>query len=129
MIGIVSGFAVKGTTWGATALLLSAVTAVTGFCLWVKYFPKSRFGKKLILQNDAREWQGFVPQNQDLLGKEGKAHTPLRPAGIAIIDGRRIDVVTRGERLAPNTPVTVIEVEGNRVVVAAREDTPGAPPA
>jgi membrane-bound serine protease (ClpP class) len=42
----------------------------------------------------------------------------LRPAGHATIDGRRVDVVSRGEMIAEGVPVVVVEVEGNRVVVA-----------
>ena len=45
----------------------------------------------------------------------------LRPTGIARIDGRRVDVVTRGEQLEPGTRVRVVEVSGNRLVVAAVE--------
>jgi hypothetical protein len=36
------------------------------------------------------------------------------------MDELRVDVVTRGEFLDPQTPIIVIEVEGNRVVVAPR---------
>ena len=44
-------------------------------------------------------------------------HPRLRPAGIAEIDGRRIDVVSDGEMIEPSVTVRVIQVEGNRVVV------------
>jgi membrane-bound serine protease (ClpP class) len=42
----------------------------------------------------------------------------LRPGGTARIGERRVDVVTRGEFLEPGTPLVVVEIEGNRVVVA-----------
>jgi membrane-bound serine protease (ClpP class) len=45
--------------------------------------------------------------------------TELRPAGVVAIDGRRIDVVTGGELVPRGTPVTVVKVEGNRIVVRA----------
>jgi membrane-bound serine protease (ClpP class) len=124
LIGIVGGFIVKGAEWGFASLLISLIAGMTGFFLWVKYFPKSRFGKKLILQNDAHEWQGFDGQKGGLVGKEGVAHTPLRPAGTAIIDKERIDVVTRGEMIDARTPLKVIAVEGNRVVVTATAERP-----
>lgn len=66
---------------------------------------------------------GYVatdPALQDLCGRQGVAATMLRPAGKATIDGKRVDVVTRGELLEADTPVLVIEVEGNRVVVRAQ---------
>jgi membrane-bound ClpP family serine protease len=57
----------------------------------------------------------------DLVGKEGKALTPLRPAGAALIGTRRIDVVTEGKFVASDTPIKVIQVEGNRIIVEPLE--------
>jgi len=49
----------------------------------------------------------------------GTALTILRPSGTAEINGRRVDVVTEGDWLEVGAPVTVIAVEGLRVVVRA----------
>lgn len=54
-----------------------------------------------------------------LLDKEGTASSELRPAGVAEIEGQRVDVVTQGEMIAEGDRVRVAEVEGNRVVVEA----------
>ena len=43
--------------------------------------------------------------------------TPLRPAGIAEIDGEKVDVVTEGEFLPVGTSVQVIKVNGRRIIV------------
>jgi membrane-bound ClpP family serine protease len=53
--------------------------------------------------------------------------SPLRPAGFARIENRRIDVVTRGELLDDGCPVRVVEVHGNRVVVARDHGAPVLP--
>jgi len=53
--------------------------------------------------------------NDHLLGKTGKALTTLRPTGTALIDGKRVDVVTDGEYLPNNTDIKVIKVEGARI--------------
>jgi membrane-bound serine protease (ClpP class) len=58
-----------------------------------------------------------------LTGKTGSCLSDLRPAGIAEIDGVRLDVMTAGEYIESGTRITVVEVSGNRVVVA--EDTEG----
>jgi len=52
-----------------------------------------------------------------LLGRTGHALTVLRPAGVADIDGLRIDVITEGDFLDAGTPIIVSHVEGVRVVV------------
>ncbi len=51
------------------------------------------------------------------LGDVGKTATPLRPAGKAMINGRRVDVITRGQMMDEACSVEVIEVSGNHVVV------------
>ncbi len=52
-----------------------------------------------------------------LLGRNGTAETYLRPAGMADIDGERVDVLTAGEFIAQGTPITVVRVEGARIFV------------
>jgi len=116
LAGIVAGF-VRGVYWGLGLLLSSLLVGLVGFYLWVKYFPRTRVGKKLILQNDAHDWHSFDDLNAALVGKEGVAHSTLRPAGTAMIDGKRVDVVTRGEMIDRDCRIRVVEVEGNRVVV------------
>ncbi len=107
-----------GAVFGFTLLVCVLAAAVTMFALWFKYFPRSGMGKRMILQKDAGDWHGFDKTQEALLGKSGTAQSMLRPAGIATIDGRRIDVVTRGDMIDAGTPVEVVEVEGNRIVVA-----------
>ena len=60
-----------------------------------------------------------------LVGKEGVAITQLRPAGIARIDGKRVDVVATGKFIDKDKRVRVTETSGNRVVV---REVPGEPP-
>ena len=52
-----------------------------------------------------------------LLGQTGKAITPLRPGGAAMIGQARIDVVTEGKFVDADTAIKVIHVEGSKVVV------------
>ena len=77
-------------------------------------------GKAFILQTTQNKAEGFhAPPSEltSLVGKSGKALTPLRPAGAALISGHRVDIVTQGEFVPAETEVEVIFVEGSRVVV------------
>jgi len=118
IVGVIAGFA-QSAKLGFGMLVGSIVLGFSGFWLWLKFFPRSPMGKRLMLGNTAKEWRGFDTHQQDLVGKIGVAHTALRPAGTAIIDGKRVNVVTRGELLEPKQRVKVIQVEGNRIVVTA----------
>lgn len=46
------------------------------------------------------------------LGRQGRASSVLRPAGIAEINGKRVDVVSDGELIEPGTRIEVIQVDG-----------------
>jgi len=60
---------------------------------------------------------------QELMtGSAGKALTDLRPAGKAIIAGKRVDVVTTGDYIVKGSPISVTGVSGNRIVVRADEE-------
>ena len=51
------------------------------------------------------------------VGEQGVVSTTLRPAGKARFGDRYVDVVAEGEFLDPGTPVHVVRVHGNRIVV------------
>jgi membrane-bound serine protease (ClpP class) len=52
------------------------------------------------------------------MGRTGTAVTSLRPAGTARFDDLLLDVVSEGMFIGAGTTVTVIRVEGPRVVVS-----------
>lgn len=106
------------------AAMLRIFIALVGlgvtFALFAKFFGKTRLGRQLVLETATDASAGFVAaQPSELIGKRGQTTTQLRPAGIADIDGKRIDVVSVGELIERGTPIEVIRVDGNRVVVRA----------
>lgn len=125
--GIVGAF-FHSLNFGLCLLLAAMAGGLILFWAWMRYLPKSRVGKRLILQQDGAAWQGYDRGNPGLAGHRGVTKTPLHPTGIALIDGRRIDVVTRGEMIAAGKDVEVVEVEGNRIVVAeVHAEAPAVP--
>ena len=52
-----------------------------------------------------------------MIDKEGIADTDLHPSGWVRIDDRRIFVVSEGDFIDKGSGVTVLSVDGNRVVV------------
>ncbi len=52
-----------------------------------------------------------------LIGKTGTAVTPLRPSGIALIDGVRYSVETQATFTEKDSEVTVVSVEGTKITV------------
>lgn len=85
-----------------------------------KYLPKTSTFSRLILIDSEINKKGFVSANKisKIVGKKGVALTTLRPAGIAEIDGKRLDVVTEGTYIEKGEKIVVISSEGFKVVVA-----------
>jgi membrane-bound serine protease (ClpP class) len=95
-----------------------SVSVVAVIVLWGR-IKKSRLWQRLILSHEELPEAGYrAPRDfGHLLGKQGVALTPLRPAGTALIDGKRYDVVSDGGFITGNTSIEVVQVEGTRVVV------------
>jgi membrane-bound serine protease (ClpP class) len=66
--------------------------------------------------------QGHLPRPDARPGAVGVAITDLRPAGVAEIAGRRVDVVTEGEYLRAGDHVEVLVDEGYRRLVRRARD-------
>jgi membrane-bound serine protease (ClpP class) len=90
----------------------------------VKFFPHTPLGKRMLLkpkeQTTAAD-RASEKDLSDLAGQEGVTVTYLRPAGVADIGGRRVDVVAEGTFIDVNQPVKVARIDGNRVVVRERK--------
>lgn len=98
-------------------VLLAIVVA-----LWIKIFPKTRVGKTMTVATDLSASKASEPGMERWLGLDGMAVSDLRPAGFALIEGTRVDVVTTGEMIARGEKIRVVEVKGNRVVVTRQKD-------
>jgi len=57
------------------------------------------------------------PDLEDLSGKKGITTTDLRPSGKALIDGKKVDVVSQGDYIRKGEPIDVVMVSGNQVIV------------
>ena len=52
-----------------------------------------------------------------MVGMEGVALTPLSPVGDALLDDRKLDVLTQGEYIAKGEKIRVIRTEGKKIIV------------
>ncbi|HYF01019.1 MAG TPA: NfeD family protein [Planctomycetota bacterium] len=119
VIGLVGAALVGTSTWfgferhwmlGAAQLGLIVVVGPAAVLMGLR-----RMALKTTLESGssfAAEWTSYD-------GKEGESVTELRPAGAAMVEGRRLDVVTSGEMIPRGARVRVVKVEGNRIVVRA----------
>lgn len=115
LASVVLSYFAFGPLVGTAAFGSLSILTLIGFFLWLYAFPKTPIGKKLMLHQSLEF--GESKRSPSLVGTEGKAITPLRPAGTALINGRRIDVITEDGFIEAGERIAVILQEGLRVVV------------
>lgn len=114
-----------GATWEVILLatgrvVLSLLLALAAALAMLRVLPRLSFGRRLILETEIGADAGYASapeSDRRWQGKRGTAASPLRPAGLAHIDGERVDVVSDGEFIDAGAPLEVIRVDGNRIVV------------
>jgi membrane-bound ClpP family serine protease len=108
---------------GMVVLIIDLITIPVLIILGLKFIARS----PVTLRETLSREQGVSSQSKDMdqfLGIEGTALTDLRPAGIALLSEQRTDVVTRGEYVERGTPIIVIKVTGNQIIVKKQTPTP-----
>ncbi len=104
----------------------SMVLALVGSLVLLRFLPRLPFGRRLVLERGLAASKGYASAPESdarMLGKRGRATTPLHPAGIAEIDGQRVDVVSEGDLIDVGETIQVTRVDGNRIVVRHIADT------
>lgn len=113
---VVLGYRDFGYQTGSLILAGVLVGLLIGTWCWLKFFPESRMARKFISQGAVGDLGVDRPE---LLNDTGVAQTRLRPSGVAIINGQRVDVVTEGGMIERGAAIKVVAVEGSRIVVRA----------
>ncbi len=114
-----------GATWefignAAGRVIISLFLALAASLIMLRFLPRLPFGRRLILETGLPAGDGYASApagDNNCLGKSGKAFSPIRPAGIAEIEGKRVDVVSDGEFIDSGALIVVTRVDGNRIVV------------
>jgi len=100
----------------AADLILIPVLVIVGLKLLAR--------SPVTLRKTLSRKEGVTSQSSELeryVGTHGSAVTDLRPAGIVLINGKRVDAVTRGEYLEKGTAVVVTSVTGNQIIVRQKD--------
>ena len=114
-------FAHVSITAGYLFVAADAVLIPTLVLVGVRIIAKGPASLKTTLS----QAEGVSSQPAELqlyVGKEGTTVTALHPAGIALIENKRLDVVSSGEYIGKLTPVIVTAVTGNQIVVRKKEN-------
>jgi len=127
ILGTIGFFLIVGSVWiafvqlgsvgGSYFLIGGLVLAMASLYVVMRFGTKTGLSRKLFLQSTERGFRATSENLEDLKGKTGISLTTLRPSGKALIDGRKVNVVTEGVFLSKDCKIKVVMLEGNRVVV------------
>jgi membrane-bound serine protease (ClpP class) len=105
-------------------LFIAIVAAVLAIAILARFLPQTSLYRRFALMTSnprgpslAGAPHKFATALPLTPGTRGTAITILRPSGKALFADHVVDVVTEGEFIAPQTPITVIQTDGMRVVV------------
>ncbi len=126
----------KEFTDGLMGIAIGFVAFLVVAMLLSRYMDRIPFFRAFVLRanlehprssGDSSAVQGLGPNaiSMELKpGQVGRTLSILRPAGKARFGTTVADVVTRGEFVNKDTPVKILEIHGNRIVVAAEQQKP-----
>lgn len=87
--------------------------AVVALLLGSAGLTRSKYFDRVALTTTQDRAQGYTVNTMGpLQGREGVAHTVLRPSGKVMIDGKVYDAFSRGEYIEKDTPIVVVYQEG-----------------
>ena len=105
-------------------LFLAVIAATIAIIVLARYLPRTSLYRRFALMTAIPTGPSLAGAPREFAtalalepGMQGAALTTLRPSGKARFADHVVDVVTEGEFIAAETPVTVIQTDGMRVVV------------
>jgi membrane-bound serine protease (ClpP class) len=119
---IVMAFVVGGVQLGTAFMAGTAVLIPILLYLLIKIWPKTTFGKRILIT--LPDSQELLPaqhqQRLRLVGKRGVAISPLLPSGAIRIEGRTFDAISDGMSIEKGAPIEVVAIRNNAIVVRPR---------
>lgn len=118
VLSIISVF--SNTRQAIVSIIFALIVSLVMVYLLLKYVIKNPVLSKLVLETKQEKSKGYTTSynnTKKFLGKIGISLTSLRPSGIAVFNGKKLDVLSEGEFISKGEKVEVIKIEGSKIVV------------
>ncbi len=114
--GVVVSFSHYGIEVGVLVLIATLVVSL----LAITFALRSRTWKKAMHQSSLEGRVNEVDTDKIKKGDEGMSVTRLNPMGKAVIGDEYYEVSSKDNLIAENTPIEVVKVEGNKIIVKSK---------
>ncbi|MDQ8187313.1 NfeD family protein [Pelagicoccus sp. SDUM812002] len=128
IVGIFGGIAMLAAVvisfdqYGVEGAILTFVIGLVGLvaCLWFEFkiLPKTAAGKRLFLQDTIGGKSQPDVGDDSMIGRQVETATPLSPSGYIIVDGKKIEAVSRSGFLEKGESVKIDSFDQFRVTVS-----------
>ena len=129
IFGILGAICLLGTSmlvakvYGIAAFLITVVLLVIVFWVMIAIVKKTGLYNKVVLR-DKQDMKDFDESTlEGMVGAEGLTQTTLRPFGVAVFDGKHIDVTSDGDFIDRGCKVRIVKISGKTVTVVPCEET------
>lgn len=119
VVGLILGSA-GNITYAMFSLLIIVALLIIFAIVVFRSALRGKLSRSPVVLNtsiDAGSTELFDDDMQSLIGLHGTTTTALRPSGIAVIEGRRLDVVSPNEFIEKGEEIVVERVEGVKILV------------
>jgi membrane-bound serine protease (ClpP class) len=99
-----------------TNLAIALAVTLTATLALARFLPRSPLADALVLDK-VNPTELPIPATAPAPGTLGRSLSALRPSGNADFGNGPVEVTTEGEFLPPGTPIQIVRVEGNRILV------------
>ena len=126
LIGGLAIFFRHSTTAGCIGIIIAVVMIPSVLVIAYRVFPKTSFGKSVMLTPPQRQQGDAIPdtpQLKNMLGAVGIVLTPLRPVGTCDFSGQRVECVAESGYVDKGKNVKIIHVQGTQLTVRVIEQT------
>lgn len=115
---------------GPSVLVAVAVGVPILIYVAVRWWPDSPMGRLMLIQHkydNSADIDNHLDELRALIGKRGKAKSPMMPGGAIEIEGQSYDAVSDGVSVEDEQAIRVVAVRNNRLVVRPDEGEPTTP--
>ncbi len=122
-VAMFAGVIVASSQWGIGGGALATVVALIALSatlyLELVWLPKSRFGKKLIIQaaSDGTS-QAPLASAGAVVGKSAEALTTLAPSGYVSVEGQRYEAFSQSGHVVKGAALRVVGLDNFRLIVS-----------
>ena len=119
---VIAGVVVSFNHYGATTGVMTLAGTLVASLVAIAFALRSNTWKKAMHSSALEGKVNVVEAEKVVKGDEGIAITRLNPMGKALIKDEYYEVRSLDNLIPENTPIIVIKVEGNKIIVKPKEE-------